>query len=210
MNSAILLLQLSLITLALFAQKGNFVSLRFPSGIQLDVPRNWTFLNDNIKNAIQASSEAMIDLTNSTFPKAEQNILVAANGYSTLKEAAATLRLSTRKIETLSQREVLDLSESEINEFGIEQKKQITRLLSAQDPGASIKWHFVKLQRINGLGVITMQYTRTSSKHLSFRVQIDMIPDSRRLITLTTSFYEDERILWNPIIERVRYSLRLR
>lgn len=73
-----------------------FVRLLFGSDVSIEVPRNWTFLNQNIRQHLNTYSEAVAKFSGIDVNQGNNQILLAANAYTVDKKPSATLRLSVR------------------------------------------------------------------------------------------------------------------
>src|SRR5229473_3028630 len=91
------------------AQGGAFAKLEFSGEIRIEVPRNWDYLDDNIKRHLNAGGEAAARLAGITPNPGENVILVAANAFTAFRTPSATLRLSVRRGENPSQSEVREV-----------------------------------------------------------------------------------------------------
>ena len=92
------------------AQDGAFAKLDFGGEVRIEVPRNWTFLDDNIKKHLNTGGEAAARLAGIAPNPGENVILVAANAFTSLRTPSATLRLSVRRGESPSQSEMREVA----------------------------------------------------------------------------------------------------
>jgi hypothetical protein len=81
------------------AENSAFAHFRFGSDVSIDVPRNWYFLDENIRQNLNTYSEAVVRLAGITANQGNNQILIAANAYTTSKKPSATMRLSVMRGE---------------------------------------------------------------------------------------------------------------
>lgn len=95
-----------------FASQSTFATLEFDDVISVEVPRNWTYLDEKIKNHINNFSEAVAKLSNISLNQGNNNVLVAASAYTSSNTPSATLRVSVRPDKTPSQTEIKQLTKA--------------------------------------------------------------------------------------------------
>ncbi|PCH49989.1 MAG: hypothetical protein COC22_06120, partial [Flavobacteriaceae bacterium] len=67
------------------AQGSTFAKLDFGGMIYIEAPRNWTYLNDNIKKHIDTGSEATMRLAGISPNNGKNVILIAGNAYTSYR-----------------------------------------------------------------------------------------------------------------------------
>jgi hypothetical protein len=75
---------------------GSFLKLGFGESIFIEVPKNWTYRNKNIRDNIQVSVDSWVALEKLPVFKSENIILMMANTYTEGSTSSALVRLSVR------------------------------------------------------------------------------------------------------------------
>ncbi|MHB1085655.1 MAG: hypothetical protein ACYCZA_12565 [Thiobacillus sp.] len=108
----LLLVLIAFIALPAVAQSGRsaFATVRFGEVVQVDLPRNWTYMDKSVADHLNTSSEAVASLAGVTIAQGDNTILVAANAYDGQGKSKATLRISVRAAPGLTQAQMRELS----------------------------------------------------------------------------------------------------
>ena len=102
----LLLVLISFMSLPAFAQdaRSAFATVRFGQVVQVDLPRNWTYIDKKIADHLNTSSEAMGKFAGIDIAQGDNTILVAANAYDSKGKSKATLRISVRATPNITDR----------------------------------------------------------------------------------------------------------
>ncbi len=98
------------ISFDVLAQSSSFAKLQFGETIFLETPRNWTYLNEQVRQHINTGSEAIGQLAGFAIAQGDNQILLAANAFTSFKTPSATLRLSVRHRAGSTQADVQELA----------------------------------------------------------------------------------------------------
>lgn len=71
----------------------NFVPIKLPRGIELQIPKGWWLLGADYNRAMQTSAEAAMDLSGIGLPEGNETNLIAAN--STPRSTYAAVRVDS-------------------------------------------------------------------------------------------------------------------
>ncbi len=196
-----------------FAQraKSTFVRLEFAGVASIEVPRNWKFLDAELRRHLNTSTEATLKISGLSITQGDNHILVAANAYSSNRHPSATLRLSVRFAESPTQ--------AKIREFAqlprAEQEAAFAPVLAETrravlSTGAARSFSVTNRGVAAGAGFLcTMtgfEITYDDGKHAN---QTYVCPFGDRTVKLTTSYRVSEAHLFRPVAEYVWRSLRV-
>ncbi len=103
---------LALVTAVAFGQDGKsaFATVKFGGGVQVDLPRNWTYMDKRVADHMNTSSEATANLTGLSLNQGDNDTLVAANAHDGQGKSKATLRISMRAAPSMSQAQMRELA----------------------------------------------------------------------------------------------------
>ena len=188
------------------AENSSFAHFRFGSDVSIDVPRNWYFLDENIRQNLNTYSEAVVRLAGITAAQGNNQILIAANAYTASKKPSATMRLSARKGDFISQREV---TEADPKELAMMAKYQLDKLKSSlPDNVRSMSLVGVRIEKLGKYySIVTEKLVEYTSGLQVDRV--DVIYFRNVVYKLNTSYRKSEAWIFKPIIEIVRESLSI-
>lgn len=202
-----------LIALALFASSGianatgNFILIRLPNGVSVELPRNWTALTNNQRITLDAYVQSKRELAGSIDPSSDLNF--AANYYDDQGKTAAIFNIRYYPQQTVTQADsrkataadTKELDDALRNEIGTAMQQFGMRVLS---------WMGTKKQSINGGIAFVTEYRRASIRDGSpFRVRLVRFLNESRSFTVTVSYREDQEFFLRPICDRVIQSIRM-
>lgn len=188
------------------AENSTFARFRFGSDVSIDVPRNWYFLDENIRKNLNTYSEAVVRLAGITAAQGNNQILIAANAYTTSKKPSATMRLSVRKGEFISQSEVRKADPKDLEVMAKYQLEKLNSSLPDNVKGMSLIG-----VRIDKLG---KYYSIVTEKLVEYTdgVQVDrldVIYFPNVVYKLNTSYRKNEEWMFKPILKILRESLSI-
>lgn len=204
------LAMLIVLTSASYADErdSTFARLQFGNDVSVEVPRNWTFLDPNIRSHLNTYSEAVAKLSGIDVNQGNNQILVAANAYTTQnKRPAATMRLSVRVGSVASQAEVKAMNLSDIRREGELTLQKLLRSGSLPNNVRGMKLLDVRLERLGTLYAIVYdkQVDYDSGPELD---RLDVIYVGNKVFKLNTSWKSDAK-MFEPIVRRIRQSLTI-
>lgn len=180
--------------------------------VSVEVPKNWTFLDSNMKNHMNNFSEAVAKANNINVNQGNNFILVAANAYTSSNKTAATLRVSIRPGEFPSQEEMkqlTQLSKADIKEVFDPIIAETKKALLSVEGVKSVKVVDSRIAQSKNLTCIFTEIeTETTDGIKLFQTYI--CPAGTNNVKLSTSYRKSERQMFKPILEYVWYSLRIK
>jgi hypothetical protein len=184
----------------------TFVRLQFGSDVSVEVPRNWIFLDQNIRQHLNTYSEAVAKLSGIDVNQGNNQILVAANAYTNSKKPSATMRLSVRVGSFPSQSEIKFADLAELRQ---DAELSLRRLQgSLPDDVRGMKLIDVRVERLGGY------YTIVTDQQIDYVYgsaldRLDVISVGSKNYKLYTSYQKSEAWMFGPIIQHIRQSLRI-
>lgn len=184
----------------------TFVRLQFGYDVLVEVPRNWEFLDQKIRQHLNTYSESVAKLSGVDVRQGNNQILVAANAYTTGKKPSATMRLSVRVVSCPSQTEIKN---ADLSELRREAESNLRRLqTSLPNHVKSMKLIDVRLERLNGY------YTIVTDKQIDYDNgpafdRLDVICVGSKNYKLHTSYQKSEEWMFEPIVKYIRQSLKI-
>jgi hypothetical protein len=194
---------------ACLAQKSAFATLRFGDLVQVDLPRNWTYLDPNVAAHLNTSSEAVGKTIGIDSPQGNNAVLAAANAYDSAGKTKATLRVSYRAETGLSQaqmRELARLSPSEVEAL-LRPSADATIKAILQMPG--VKSYRATELRIDTSGPLVCSLSRFEGDYGGRMMVSDtwLCPIATGNLKLTTSHEKVFATVYVPTFANVRRSL---
>lgn len=197
---------LAIIAHPVFAQDTSFRNIQLTYGISLDVPSHWVLLNLESRKNLSAAGQAIIDNAGVEGPSGRKESLLAMN--ATPSPTGAMIRVSITFPPDYTQSDLALVTPEDLKEIGVEILKGF-RTIEASGGVKIIEMQPVRIERFNGYRALVMPYVRAGVNGPSpWQVTQYKIPVSDRLIEITLSHRQSDAIVWRPIIERVRRSLR--
>lgn len=203
-----LILVIVFVPLCLGAEKAStFLRLQFGNDVSVEVPCNWNFLNQDIRQNLNTYSEAVAKFAGIDANQGNNQILVVANAYTTDKKPSGTMRLSVRVGSFPSQDEIKFAVPSDLRR---EAEKTLQKLNNnLPDNVRGVKLLDVRLER---LGVY---YTIVTDKQVDYVSgpeldRLDLIYVGDKVYKLNTSYRKSEEWMFKPIIRHIRQSLKIK
>lgn len=194
---------------AAYGQGSSFAKVDFGGDIFIEVPRNWTYLDENLKNHLNTAGEAAARLAGITPNPGENVILVAGNAFTSFRTPSATLRLSVRQGDAPSQ--------SDVREMKSVSKAKLSHLLEPvveETRRAMIGIEGVKDAKLLGASVVSNR--SISCMFFEFETetidgtkisQIYICPMASRTVKLATSYRQSEAAMFRTVTRYVWQSL---
>lgn len=185
---------------------GNFVIVRLPHGVTIELPRNWVALSNNLRitldSAVQAEQEKRADFD------ASSDLAFAANFYDEAGRTGGIFNIRYYPELAVSQAEAQTASSSDVQELDDAIHRELETGLSTAGL-MLVQWMGTTKQLVNGKTVFVTDYRRASiSRGTLFRVRLVRTFNADNSFTITVSYREDIEVLLRPICDRVISSLR--
>jgi hypothetical protein len=189
------------------AQDATFHRVKLPDGISLDVPSHWTVLSQDARKNLAASSQAMQDNAGIESAPGERKGLLAVN--ATPSPTGAMIRVSVSEPADFSQADLATWTPSDLKEIGTELLSTFRKMEPSGGPRI-IEMQAVRVEKFNAnYRALVIPYVRAGASGPSpWQVTQYKIPVANRLVEITLSHRQSDAVLWRPILERVKRSVR--
>jgi hypothetical protein len=193
------------------AQTTAFAGLDFGGNIYIEVPRNWVYLDNNLRRHLDTNSEAVVRLAGLTPNSGENVILVAGNANTTFRTSSATLRLSVRRGEAPTQenmREISNLPKKELTQLLAPISEDIRSVMVGIDEVKSVKAIDAKAVTNQGMTCMFFEFETDTLDGVQLS-QTYLCPFGTQSIKFSTSYRKSEAILFRPVLKYAWQSLRV-
>ncbi|MEW7991053.1 MAG: hypothetical protein AB2728_13670 [Candidatus Thiodiazotropha sp.] len=188
------------------AENSAFAHFRFGSDISIDVPRNWYFLDENIRQNLNTYSEAVVRLAGITATQGNYQILIAANANTSSKKPSATMRLSVRRGKFISQGEARIADPKELEAMAEYQLERLNSSLPDNVKGISLIG--VRIEKLGKYySIVTEKLVEYTSGVEVDRLDVVYFPNV--VYKLNTSYRKSEEWMFLPILKIIRDSLSI-
>ncbi len=163
-------------------------------------------MDKNIRQNLNTYSEAVVRLAGISVGQGDNQILIAANSYTTSKKPSATMRLSVRKGNFISQNEVRVADPKELKAMA---EYQLSKLKNSLPD--NVKSMSLVGVRIEKLGIY---YSIVIEKLIEYKSgiaidRLDVIYFNNTAYKLNTSYRKSEAWMFEPVLKILRESLRI-
>jgi hypothetical protein len=185
---------------------GNFVPVRLPKGVTVELPKNWTALTNNqritLDSWVQAKAEArgMADATH--------DLAFAANYYDDQGKTAGMFNIRFYPDLDVTQSEARAASAPDVKELDATLRQNVVPGIEMAG-GRLLAWAGTTKQSINGATVFVTEYRRSSQQGGSFRARLVRFFNAQKSFTITISYREDQDFFLRPICDRIISSIRI-
>ena len=185
--------------------KSNFLMIKLPNGVTIDIPRNWQILGNDELTTLDTSVEAQIDLSN--LPKVTSDLGFVAGYYDDTGEKAK-INVRYYPDSKVTQDIVKRADPKEIRNFDTTLKKEFMKASG----NTMLYWGGTRKQNIAGGIALVTEYRRPPipGENGSFNVRLVRVLDGPKSFTLTVSYNELYAVIFKPICDRIVSSLKIR
>ena len=195
------------------AQTDAFARLDFGGELLIEVPRHWTYFDENLRKHLDTATEATTRLAGISRASAEHVILVAGNAQTSSRGTSATLRLSVRRGPGLTQaqmREVAKVPKAELAKLLAPVLEDTRKVLVGVD-GVTGAQPSSDVRLVTNQGLLCMFFEfQTDTMDGARLSQTYLCPLGDKAVKLSTSYRVSEARLMRPVVEYVWQSLRIR
>lgn len=184
----------------------NFIPIRLPHGVQIELPKNWEALSKNqritLDSAVQSRNEraGIFD--------ASSDLNFGANYYDEAGKTAAIMNVRYYPDMDVSQAEARAAGVADIRELDAVLRDSMMK--AGQASGFSVLvWNGTSKQVINGVTAFVTEYKRSPlNNNGNFKVRLVRVFNGGKSFTMTVSYRENQEYLLRPICDRIISSLR--
>lgn len=198
------------IPLGALAQSSSFAKLQFGEAIFLEVPRSWAYQNEQVRQHLNTSAEAIGRLAGLTTAQGDNQILLAANAFTTFKTPSATLRLSIRLGSAPTQANILELAnypKAELDSVFGPILEETARALRSMEGVKYVKALDSRIESNKYIKCIFAEFEFAKPDGISL-TQTWLCPMGDKSVKLSTSYRKTEAALFKPVITYIWKSLR--
>lgn len=209
MKALALFFVISALALPSRAATSAFATVQFDEFARISLPRNWTYLDKQVADHLNTSSEAIGRIAGLVINQGDNKILVAANAYDENGKTKATVRLSVRMAPSPNQddfREIARQSPSAIEAALLPSAKETVEAMLKVPGVKSYRIRGVKLDENNAL-LCTLSSFEGDYGGRWVVSDTWVCPLGDRTIKLSTSYERRLESVYRPTIEYVWRSL---
>jgi len=153
-----------------------------------------------------AAGAAMMDNAGIEGQSGQKQNLLAVN--ATPEPTGSIIRVSVTRPPDYTQADLAAATEADLKDAGAETLILFRQLETAGGPKI-IEMQPVRIEKFNGQLAVVIRYVRASHFGPSpWQVTQYKIPVHNRLIEITLSHRQTDAVMWRPILERVKRSVR--
>jgi hypothetical protein len=184
----------------------NFVTVKLPRGVELQLPKGWWMLTAELNQLIDMSAEAAMDLSGINAPEGTEVNLIAANSMPRTTYAAVRVDSTTPVSGPPS--EIANLTSADIKAFESEMRSNLQKLLPQQG-NQLMEFFGVHQAAISGHPTLITEYRRSGPKG-PVMVSIIQIFSPSQDLRINLSYREAEQAIWKPVIRKIYQSIVIR
>lgn len=184
----------------------NFITIKLPKSVAIDLPRNWVLISNNQRITLDAWVESTFDLKN--LPKIDSNLPFAANYYIDGVTAGIINARYYPDME-ITQSDAKSVTASDV--IDLDQELKNNMIPSMNKIGMTVtSWEGTEKRTINGVTTFVTEYHRKSIKGSGiFRVRLVRVLAGSKSFTLTVSYLESQQLFLRNITDRIISSLTM-
>jgi hypothetical protein len=181
----------------------NYVHLKLPRGVSIQVPAGWRALSTEHQDLIKLSVESAMELTGNDGTLDEELNLIAANASATSTYAA--VRVDSIIPRSIAPKDLSRATPAFLSDLEGEMQSEIRKLLPLQG-NELIGSLSLTRELYSGYPATVTKYRRTGPKG-PVSVQIIQVMTDHQEIRINLSYRDSERAIWMPVIEKMRRSI---
>jgi hypothetical protein len=171
------------------SSESDFVTVRLPFQVAIDIPRDWWVLNDAINQLIRTSRDAALDLRGIATSDEDETVLIAANSWP--PQTYGALRVTRGQPPLAVPEEILGLTRAELAQLRGDFETEMRQLLSLQGL-TFLETTGMEIEEIGGWPSIVFSYRRSGPKGPVF-VQLIQVVRKQDFLRINLSYREGER-----------------
>lgn len=190
-----------------FTKENLYEVVNLSNGMSLEVPSHWNLISKDNRKNILVSARALVE--NSGVAGAERNETSLLVIKALPEPSGAIIRVDAVIPPDYTQEEIESLTEENLQEFSkvfIEQAHKMEKKGGAR----FISMNEIKIEKIGEHKALYYSYSRASLVDEStWTVYQYNIPVKNQLIEVTISHRDSDKLLWIPIVQKVKNSIVL-
>lgn len=181
-----------------------FVRKVLADGISVDIPSHWVVLSAASRSNVEARTRAIIDSSGQSSSKAQTLLAVnatpAPTGAMIRISVAPEVEYTEAQLDSTNLEDLKSIAKDAEIKFKALEREGGIRLVKVLDP---------RIEKVGSRTALLLPYERTSLVGPSnWIVQQHYIPFDSRTVVFTLSYRRSDAPLWEPIIKRVKQSIR--
>ena len=186
----------------------NFVPIRLPNGVQIELPKNWEAVRNNQRITLDSSVQSRLQGVGLPFD-ASSDLNFAANYYDDRGKTVGIMNIRYYPNLALSQADARSAGQPDIRELDSALHESMVKAGSATGFSVLI-WNGTAKRVINGTTTFVTEYKRSPIKNNgNFKVRLVRVFNGSKSFTLTVSYRDDQEYHLKPICDRIISSLRI-
>jgi hypothetical protein len=185
---------------------GNFIPVRLPKGVAVELPKNWIALSNNqritLDSLVQAKTEAK------GIADATHDLAFAANYYDDHGKTAGMFNIRYYPGLDVTQADARAATAADVKELDAGLQRNVVPGIEMAG-NRLLAWLGTTKLSINGSTVFVTEYRRSSRQGGSFRARLVRFFNAQRSFTVTVSYHEDLDYFLRPICDRIISSIRI-
>jgi hypothetical protein len=181
-------------------------------GIHVELPRNWTTLDEALTDDLNLSSEILVDAAGVSRPRAPNEVLIAKNRYDERGKTIATARVSLRAERGPTQADIRSLVGTPKAELApifrpaIDATVKTMQSIGGVTQARAVDWGIVSNRKLTCLH---FEFHTTWWDKPAMRSLTWVCPLGERALKLTSSFPETQASVYRPITRAIWNSLAI-
>jgi len=188
------------------AEASNFVAVKLPRGVELQLPKGWWLLTAQHNQLIDMSAEAAMDLSGIRAAEGTEVNLIAANSMP--RTTYAAVRVDSTTPVSGSPSEISNLTSADIRAVQAEMQSNLQKILPQQG-NQLLAFFGVRRVTISEYPALITVYRRSGPKG-PVMVSIVQIFTPSQDLRINLSYRESEQAIWKPVIGKVYQSIIIR
>lgn len=184
------------------ALSSQFVPVKLAYGITMEFPRDWSYANEQGKQLLLTHAESVGRLSSISTGDGSELLIFAKYSdpqtYASVTVAVSRPSLSSEMIRGWSNEHLLKYGNGLRADFEKSYPAQGNRL---------VEWLGTRKVLFKGINAIQSRWHRALQTNPVVYVELTQIPTKDRLINITISYREKEKLLWEPIMRSTYQSL---
>lgn len=204
-NFIVLFMILFLFCVSQSNAESNFVRIKLPNSVTVELPRNWVVLSDSKRITLNTWKESVLDAHK--LSEGVINSPFAANYYDDLGNTAGTFAIQYYPTITITQSEALAGGDKFIKEFDAGLHIKAKQGIDAAG-GKLVTWIGTTKQSINGTIFLISEDRLLSPKGEGFHGKLIRYLNAEKSFTIIITYREDQEYYLRPICDRIISSIR--
>lgn len=192
-----------LCNLSQYAWSSQFVPVQLAYGLTMELPRNWAYADKEGQQLLETYAESVLRLA-ATHMEADGSELLILAKYPDPRTHAAVFVSADRISKSFG--DFKGWNNEQLLKHGNDLRRDLEKSYTVSG-NRLVEWLGTRKVNFKGIHSIQNRWRRSLKTNPVVCVEQTLIPIKDRIITISLSYREKDKVLWEPVVRAIYESL---